>query len=99
MKYILFTSTDYYYILTGGNAVHLYRTLDFVSWNESFPAPFIAPSEEDAAVAPYSDFPSVASYKGSPPNRYVGVPENYPRRPYIPYWEGANWTSWVHNVC
>ena len=69
-----------------------------MNWNESVPSPFIYPSEEDAAVAPYSNFPSAASIKGSPPNQYVGVPENAPRRPYIPNWEGSNWTSWVFNV-
>jgi len=91
-------AAGFYYILTGGNTVHLYRTQDFVNWNESVPSPFISPSEEDAAVAPYSGFPSAASVKGSPPNQYVGVPENAPRRPYIPNWEGSNWTSWDVNV-
>lgn len=91
-------AAGFYYILTGGNTVHLYRTQDFVNWNESVPSPFISPSEDDAAVAPYSGFPSAASVKGSPPNQYVGVPENAPRRPYIPNWEGSNWTSWVVNV-
>ena len=87
----------YYYIFTGGNTVHMYRTTDFVTWTESTPAPFIAPSIEDAAVAPYSGFPAAALVKGSPPNAFVGVPEPFPRRPYDPYWEGANWTAWVHN--
>ena len=88
---------QYYYILTGGNTVHLYRTIDFFNWVESSPSPFIFPSEDDAAVAPFSDFPARALYRGAPSNRYVGVPEPGPLRPYDPYWMGPNWTAWVHN--
>jgi hypothetical protein len=34
---------DNYYILTGGRTVSLYRSQDFVSWEESNPSPFIFP--------------------------------------------------------
>ena len=88
---------DYYYILTGGNVVRLYRTQDFSTWAESSPAPFIAPSEGDAAVAPYCDFPALALVDGSPPAAHVGVPEPFPRRPFLPYWAGSNWSSWSQN--
>lgn len=87
----------YYYILTGGRYVYMYRTLDFVSWEESNPSPFIAPDEGDAEVAPFQNFPAAATTKGSPPNLHVGIPEAYPRRPFVPYWQGSNWTSWVEN--
>jgi hypothetical protein len=87
----------YYYILTGGTYVHMYRTLDFVAWEESNPSPFITPAEGDAEVAPFQDFPAAATIKGSPPNLHVGVPQPYPRRPFTPYWQGSNWTSWVEN--
>lgn len=88
---------NYYYILTGGNQVFLYRTYDFYTWEESNPSPFISPSEDDANIAPYQNFPARAGTVGSPPNQYVGVPENFPIRPYNPYWMGSNWSSWVHN--
>ena len=87
----------YYYILTGGKNVFLYRTLDFQTWVESSPSPFIAPSEEDALVSPYSGFPSASLIKGSPPNSHVGVAEPFPRRPFSPYWMGANWSAWSKN--
>ena len=88
---------QFYYILTGGNTVHLYRTQDFFNWVESSPSPFIFPSEDDAAVAPFSDFPARALYRGAPSNLHVGVPEPGPQRPYNPWWMGPNWTAWVHN--
>lgn len=89
----------HYYILTGGRQVYLYRTLDFRVWEESNPSPFIVPSEEDAGVAPYSDFAGRIRTLGlgSPPNKYVGVPEPFPHRPYVPYWTGTNWSAWVAN--
>lgn len=94
----VYSPTDlFYYILTGGNVVRLYRTSDFVSWAESSPAPFIAPGEGDAAVAPFAGFAATAATRGSPPNAHVGVPEPFPRRPFSPFWEGANWTAWVRN--
>ena len=98
---MVYTPTDlYYYILTGGNVVRLYRTTDFAAWTESAPAPFIAPAAGDAEVAPFAGFAREAStIKGSPPNvkNIVGQPEPFPRLPFLPYWAGANWTSWVHN--
>lgn len=97
---IVFNPYDqFYYILTGGNTVHLYRTVDFVTWVESTPSPFIFPSPEDALVSPYSGFPQAATRKGSPPNynSHVGAPEPFPSRPFSPYWMGPNWTAWSRN--
>lgn len=91
-----FSPTDnFYYILTGGREVYLYRTQDFKNWEESSPSPFISPSAEDALISPFSNFAAVATVKGSPPNKYVGVPEPFPRRPFVPYW--GNWTAWARN--
>ena len=95
---MVYSPTDlHYYILTGGNVVRLYRTQDCVTWTESARAPFIAPDEGDAAVAPFAGFANTAGTRGSPPYAHVGVPEPYPRRPFVPYWAGSNWTAWVHN--
>ena len=88
---------QHYYILTGGHSVYLYRTQDFFNWVESSPSPFIFPSEGDAAVSPYSDFPARALYRGAPSNLHVGVPEPGPQRPYNPWFMGPNWTAWVRN--
>jgi hypothetical protein len=88
---------SHYYILTGGNTVHLYRTVDFFNWTESTPSPFISPSVGDAAVAPFSDFPARSLYRGTPSNSHVGVPGQGPLRPYDPWWMGSNWTAWVRN--
>ena len=87
----------FYYILTGGNTVHLYRTQNFYDWTESNPSPFIAPSEGDAAVAPFSDFPARALFRGTPANAHVGVPSPGPLRAFDPWWMGQNWTAWVRN--
>lgn len=88
---------DYFYILTGGRTVQLFRTLNFSSWTESSPSPFLAPSAEDALVSPYAGFPAVAStQKGSPPQAHVGVPEPFPFVPFDPVW-GTNWTAWAIN--
>lgn len=88
----------FYYILTGGQQVFLYRTQDFSTWQESNPSPFLAPSAEDALIAPYADFASRAGQVGTPTPLYVGVPDSgLPFRPYAPYWMGTNWTSWVWN--
>ena len=95
---MLYNPVDqHYHMLTGGNTVHLYRTQDFMNWTEGSPSPFIFPSEDDAQVAPYSDFPARALYRGSPDNSHVGVPEPGPLRPYDPWWMGSNWTAWVRN--
>lgn len=95
---MVYSPTDlFYYILTGGNVVRMYRTQDFVSWTESTRAPFIFPDEGDAAVAPFTGFGLTAASRGSPPNAHVGVPEPFPRRPFLPYWAGSNWTAWVQN--
>ena len=80
----------YFFILTGGNVVRLYRSTDFVQWNESARAPFIAPDAGDAAMAPSTGVGATAATRGSPPNAHVGVPEPSPRRPFLPYWAGAN---------
>jgi hypothetical protein len=77
--------------------VHLYRTLNFQDWTESNPSPFMFPSEDDAQVSPFSDFPSRALYRGLPENAFVGVPNPGPRMPFSPWWEGKNWSSWVRN--
>jgi len=87
---------DFYYILTGGHVVQLFRTPDFLTWTESSPAPFISPSAGDALVAPFNGFPTVAKTKGSPPQARVGVPEEAAFVPFDPVWE-ANWTSWSRN--
>lgn len=49
----------YYYILTGGNTVHLYRTEDFVSWNESSPSPFSQWQEYLCVYVPRIELPLV----------------------------------------
>ena len=87
---------DYFYILTGGHFVQLFRTLDFISWQESSPAPFIFPSAGDGLVSQYNGFAAVATKKGSPPQAHVGVPEPYPFVPFDPVWT-TNWTSWSRN--
>jgi len=87
---------DFFYILTGGHWVQLFRTRDFVSWQESSPAPFIFPSADDALVSPFAGFAAAAAAKGSPPQRRVGVPENFPFVPFDPVWT-ANWTAWDRN--
>ena len=93
-----YSPTDgHYYMLSGGNTVHLYRSTDLANWTEGSPSPFLAPDEADAAVAPFSGFPDAAQTVGSPPNAFVGIPEPFPRRPFNPYWMGANWTAWVRN--
>ena len=43
-----------YYILTGGHVVQLFRTPDFMSWEESSLAPFIYPSIGDGLISPYN---------------------------------------------
>ena len=68
-----------------------------MSWTESTRAPFIVPDEGDAAVAPFAGFAQTAAARGSPPNAHVGVPEPFPRRPFLPFWAGSNWTAWVRN--
>ena len=87
---------DFFYILTGGHVVQLFRTHDFLSWEESNPAPFIFPSAGDGLVSPFNGFPATAPQKGSPPQAHVGVPENFPFVPFDPVWT-RNWTSWAHN--
>ena len=84
---------DFYYILTGGHTVKLFRTLDFMNWTESTPSPFISPSFQDAFVSPYNGFAAAAKHKGSPPAKYVGVPEPFPFVPFDPVWT-ENWESW-----
>ena len=88
---------QFYYILTGGHTVHLYRSTDFFNWTESTPSPFISPDEGDAAVSPFSDFPARALFRGTPSNLHVGVPEPGPQRPFNPWWMGQNFTAWVKN--
>lgn len=85
-----------FYFLTGGKTVSLVRSADFVSWNTSTVNPFIQPSANDSQVAPFANFSAAAAYKGSPPNAYVGVPEPYPRLPFVPYWRD-NMHSWDMN--
>lgn len=95
---ILYSGYDlFYYILTGGNTVHLYRTQNFYDWVESTPSPFIAPSEGDAAVSPFSNFPARALFRGTPDNAHVGVPNPGPLRAFDPWWMGQNYTAWVRN--
>jgi hypothetical protein len=88
---------SFYYILTGGQQVFLYRTQDFVTWQNSNSSPFLSPSEEDALIAPYVDFSARAAIVGAPSNTGVGVPAPFPPRPFQPYWMGGNWTSWAQN--
>lgn len=88
---------DMFYILTGGHVVQLFRTRDFVSWEESNPSPFIFPGAGDAAISSYNGFAATAKRKGSPPQAHVGVPENFPFVPYDPVWV-TNWTSWNRNA-
>ncbi len=85
-----------YYLFTGGNTVSLVRTADFQTWNTSTIDPFIEPSVGDGYVAPFANFPAWAKIKGSPPNRYVGVPEPYPHQPFVPVWQSAV-SSWSVN--
>jgi hypothetical protein len=89
---------DFYYFLTGGDVVRLFRTQDFVSWSESTPSPFIFPGADDSLISPFQDFAHRSTYLGSPPNKYVGVPEPYPSLPFNPWWMGAtNYTAWDKN--
>ena len=93
-----YNPTDgYYYVLTGGREVFLYRTIDFQTWEGSAPSPFISPSIGDAAIAPFLAFGAGARVRGSPPNAHVGVPEPFARRPFDPYWMGAKYSAWVRN--
>lgn len=87
---------DYFYILTGGRVVQLFRTLDFLNWTESRLAPFIYPSAGDALIADVNGFSAVSTIKGSPPQKYVNVPEDFPFIPFNPVWM-SNWTSWSLN--
>ncbi len=86
----------YFYILTGGHVVQLFRTRDFLTWNESTPAPFISPSAGDGLVAPFNGFAAVAARKGSPPQKRVNVPEDFPFVPFDPVWQ-ANFSTWDRN--
>eukprot|EP00051_Salpingoeca_urceolata_P016628 m.222144 g.222144 ORF g.222144 m.222144 type:complete len:384 (+) comp18732_c1_seq9:288-1439(+) len=86
----------YYYILTGGHTVSLLRTEDFQTWQESTPSPFISPAATHAQVANLSNFPVAAKHKGSPPNKYVGIPEPDPIVTFNPSWRD-NWQAWLEN--
>jgi hypothetical protein len=85
-----------YYVITGGDKIHLLRTADFLSWNTSKIDPFIEPSAGDGLVADLAGFPAWAKVKGSPPNKYVGVPEPYDRVPFLPDWQ-QYWQAWSQN--
>jgi hypothetical protein len=87
---------DFYYILTGGKTVLLFRTQDFVTWEAPAIAPFIAPSAGDGLVSPFQSFAARAALEGSPPAEHVGVPEQAPFVPFEPVWR-ENWASWARN--
>jgi hypothetical protein len=87
---------DFFYILTGGHTVQLYRTSNFSAWELSSPSPFITPSAGDALISPFNGFSAVATKKGSPPQAHVNVPEPFPFVPFDPVWM-INWTSWSEN--
>lgn len=63
-------SDGYYYIITGGHTVELFRTSDFKSWENSVHNSFIKPTPDDATESPYCDFPDTAETKGFGPMKH-----------------------------
>jgi len=57
-------SNGFYYILTGGHNVELYRSVDLRNWSASPHNPLIQPRPADAKIAPYADFAASATRKG-----------------------------------
>ena len=62
-------SEGYYYCITGGHEVELYRSSDLKTWVGSTHNPLIKPHPEDAKIAPYAGFnkPGEAERKGFGP--------------------------------
>ena len=59
-------SGDFYYVITGGQTVYLFRSRDLRTWEAQKAASpvFIRPTAPDATVAPLAGFPAQASRKG-----------------------------------
>lgn len=60
-------SDGFYYILTGGHNVELYRSPDLQTWQPSQYNPLIEPTPADAKIAPYAGFAASADRKGFAP--------------------------------
>eukprot|EP00911_Craspedida_sp_UC1_P002548 UC1_evm1s1892 len=78
-------SRGFYYAITGGRTVNLFRSPDLRTWTASPHNPAVRPTPNDAKIAPYANFAASAARKG------FTTMENH--------WQSWDWNSNDGDVC